>query len=83
MGVCLAIFVAFNVYSSAHDAQLARDPSALQLSIAQRKLARREDENAILLKQRSRWLKSQSIIADGGLSHQDSTEGSVRQSNSS
>lgn len=59
MGGCLLALVVMNAYSSVRDAELAKDSSGLQLSIAQRKLARREQENAVLLEQRQRWLAAE------------------------
>jgi hypothetical protein len=57
MGASLLLFVGFNAYSSVYDAKLQKDSSALKLSIATRKADRQTAENAVLLRQRERWLQ--------------------------
>lgn len=75
MAGSLVLFVAINVYSVWFDARVTHDPELLREDVEAKKAARRQRENAILLRQRERWLQLQAELAQEALKEKE--EGGV------
>lgn len=64
MAGSLVLFVGMNAYSLYFDARVTRDPEVLRQGIDARIASRRASENAVLLRQRERWLAMQAEPAE-------------------